>query len=331
MQRDSSIPADRGRLETERRLPESAAIDAMTIEQALRLINAQDMEVPKSVRKAIPAIEKLIDAAVGSLRAGGRMIYIGAGTSGRLGVLDASECPPTFFSDPDQIIGLIAGGDSALRRSSEGMEDDPQGADEQLKPLNLDARDLVVGIAAGGTTPYVWGALRFAGDRGAKTGLICCVPLLNLMTRPRAPVVAANRPAEAPPPPKLPARVDFPVELSVGPEVITGSTRMKAGTATKLVLNMLSTVTMIQLGKVWGNLMVDLRATNDKLKDRAVRILCSQCGINAAQALTLLEQADGRVKVALVMAKLNVEPDEAKRLLTNHLGRLRPVLGPPVY
>ena len=323
----------RGHLLTEQRLPAAAAIDALSVEATLRLINTQDLGVARAVREAIPQIAALIEATLermGRTPRQGRLIYAGAGTSGRLGVLDASECPPTFHCDPGEVIGLIAGGDAALRRSSEGREDDPHALHDDLRRLEVSGDDMVVGIAAGGTTPCVWGALAFAREHGAATGFIACVPLESVKDRPRrAPVVKPNQPIAAPEPGRLPAAVDYPVELIVGPEVITGSTRMKAGTATKLALNMMSTTVMVQRGKAWGNLMIDVRATNAKLHDRALRILTSQTDLPRDRAAELLRQADGRVKTALVMAQRKVDAAEADRLLAAHSGRLRPLLGPP--
>ena len=309
----SGRPRDRGHLTTEQRLSASAEIDAMSVEQALELMNTQDTAVPVAVRHAIAGIAKLTQAVVGKLKEGGRLIYIGAGTSGRLGVLDASECPPTFFCDPGQVVGIIAGGDAALRKSAEGKEDEPEQGASDLKAHRVSNDDVVVGIAAGGTTPYVWGALQQAKDVGAVTALICCVPLESLQGRDG----------------RLPVEIDYGIELLVGPEVITGSTRLKAGTATKLTLNMITTTTMVQLGKAWGNLMVDLRASNAKLRDRAVRILTTQCEVDRDEAATLLEQAEGRVKVALVMGRLGVQAEEAMRKLEETDGRLRPLIGSP--
>ncbi|MEX0653243.1 MAG: N-acetylmuramic acid 6-phosphate etherase [Phycisphaeraceae bacterium] len=325
----SSISASRDHLLTEQRNNSTAAIDALSIEQALRAINTQDMHVPRIVRDAIPAITQLVETIVERMRRGGRLIYLGAGTSGRLGVLDASECPPTFHSDPEQVVGLIAGGDTALRRSSEGKEDEPDGAHADLATLKLTADDTLVGIAAGGTTPYVWGGLAFAREHGCATALLTCVPAKTLMTRERAPVVKANQPVAPPPPPRLPVELDHIIELPVGPEAVTGSTRMKAGTATKLALNMISTTVMIQLGKTWGNLMVDLRATNAKLRDRALRILTQQTDLDRAAAGDLLDAAAGSVKLALVMARLHLDADAARRRLDEAQGHLRPLLGPP--
>jgi N-acetylmuramic acid 6-phosphate etherase len=320
---------DRGHLATEQRLAAAAAIDALSVEATLRLMNTQDMEVPLAIRKAIPQITKVVEIVVAGLRQGGRLIYCGAGTSGRLGVLDASECPPTFCSNPDQVVGIIAGGDTALRSAVEGAEDQRDGAVPALEQLNLTEFDTLIGIAAGGTTPYVWGAIDYAHNRGAKTSLMTCVPIKTLMTRPRAKVVKPNEPVSIPPRPELPAPVYQPIELLVGPEVLTGSTRMKAGTATKLALNMISTTAMLQMGKAWGNLMVDLRATNAKLMDRSIRIVSSQAKIDREEAAEVLNKAEGRVKPALIMAIRGVDLDEAKRLLDQHDGKLRPILGPP--
>lgn len=326
---------DRSQLETEKRLASAAAIDALEVNQMLGLMNTQDLEVPRAIRVAMPQLTKLIERAVVGMREGGRLIYIGAGSSGRLGVLDASECPPTFHCDPDDVVGIIAGGDGALRKSSEGAEDDEQGAVVALEALELTENDLLVGIAAGGTTPYVWGGIRYARKRNVPTGLITCVRLRDLQrpTR-RVGLVPANQSLDAPTPaaesPEAKHHaVDFPVELLVGPEVVTGSTRLKAGSATKMALNMISTVTMVQLGKTWGNLMVDLRATNDKLRDRALRILVQQLKIEVGEAEEWLDAAEGRVKTALVMFHKDLDPDEAEALIDEHGGKLRPILGAP--
>lgn len=320
---------DRGHLATEQRLAAAAAIDALSIEATLRLMNTQDMEVPLALRKAIPQLTQVIEAVVAGMRQGGRLIYCGAGTSGRLGVLDASECPPTFCSDPNQIVGMIAGGDGALRKAVEGAEDQRDGAVPALEKLGLTKHDTLVGIAAGGTTPYVWGAIDYAHGRGSTTAIMTCVPIKTLRDRPRAPVVKPNEPVSVPPKPELPAPVDHAIELLVGPEVLTGSTRLKAGTATKLALNMITTTAMLQLGKAWGNLMVDLNASNVKLLDRSIRIVSGQAKINRDEAAEVLSRAENRVKPALVMAIQGVELDEAKRLLEQHDGKLRPILGAP--
>ncbi len=321
---------DRSHLETEKRLASAAAIDTLSVGQTLQLINTQDMEIPRVMRTALPALTKLIETIVAGMRDGGRLIYVGAGTSGRLGVLDASECPPTFFSDPREVVGLIAGGDAALRRTAEGKEDDPAGSHAELEAMSLTGADTLVGIAAGGTTPYVWGAIEYARQRGAATGILTCVRL-SALRQPvrRAPLVPGNAPVDLPPPPKDEYVVDHTVELIVGPEVVTGSTRLKAGTATKLALNMISTTVMVQRGKTWGNLMVDLRATNAKLRDRALRILEQQLGVDRPAASGLLDAADGRVKLALVMHRRSVDAAAAQALLDEHEGKLRPLLGPP--
>jgi len=320
---------DRGHLATEQRNAAAAAIDALSVEATLRLMNTQDMEVPLAIRRAIPSITKLVETVVAGMRQGGRLIYCGAGTSGRLGVLDASECPPTFQSDSGQVVGLIAGGDKALRKAVEGAEDKRDGAKPALEKLKLTEHDTLIGIAAGGTTPYVWGAIDYAHTQGATTALMTCVPIKTLMARPRAPVVKPNQPVSVPPKPELPAVVYHPIELLVGPEVLTGSTRMKAGTATKLALNMISTTVMLQLGKAWGNLMVDLNASNAKLLDRSIRIVSSQAKISREEAADVLSRADGRVKPALIMAIQGCDLDEAQMLLDRNDQKLRPILGPP--
>ncbi|MCC7145493.1 MAG: N-acetylmuramic acid 6-phosphate etherase [Phycisphaeraceae bacterium] len=301
------FPPERGHLLTEQPLAAAAELDALPIEGVMRVINDQDATIAGVVRGAIPALAKLVEDAVKRVRRGGRLIYLGAGTSGRLGVLDASECPPTFFVDPGVVVGIIAGGDAALRKSSEGKEDDPAGAEGEFERLRLAADDLVLGIAAGGTTPYVLGGLKMARQRGAGTGLLTCVNAAELGS----------------------ISADHVITLPVGPEVVAGSTRMKAGTATKLALNMISTTLMVQLGKTWGQLMVDLRATNAKLRDRAARILMGQTNLARAAALELLDRADGRVKLALVMALKQVEAKEAQRLLDEQEGKLRGVVGRP--
>lgn len=323
-------PIDRSLLETEKRLASAAAIDSLSVAQTLQLINTQDIEVPRAVRNALPALTKLIERIIAGMREGGRLIYVGAGTSGRLGVLDASECPPTFFVEPDVVVGIIAGGDKALRKSAEGKEDDRAGSHTALAALELTEHDTLVGIAAGGTTPFVWGAIEFAREQGATTGVLTCVKL-SALRKPliRAPLVPGNAPVNLPPPAEDQFKVDHMVELIVGPEVVTGSTRMKAGTATKLALNMISTTTMVQLGKTWGNLMVDVRATNAKLIDRAQRILMHQLRIDRESAQEWLDAADGSVKLALVMYQKDLDADAAEELIEQHGGKLRPILGSP--
>lgn len=295
-------PPDRAHLLTERRNPRSMNLDALTVEQCVALINSEDATVPAAVARAQPAICAFINDALPRLRAGGRLVYVGAGTSGRLGVLDASECPPTFQSPPGMVVGVIAGGDAALRRSSEGREDDPNGAHDELAALNINNNDSVLGVAAGGTTPYVLGALRFAHQRGALTGLLVCAPI------------------------ERPPGANHLILVETGPEVLTGSTRMKAGTATKLVLNTISTTCMVRLGKAYENLMVDVRAANDKLRDRAARIVAELTGTARDDALALLDHADGCVKAAVLMHARALTLEQAQRALADARGVLRDAL-----
>jgi N-acetylmuramic acid 6-phosphate etherase len=277
----------------------------METREILVVISAADQEVAPRVRDELRDIAAFVDLVYPRLDRGGRLIYLGAGTSGRLGVLDASECPPTFQSDPAMVVGLIAGGDSALRRSSEHREDEPGGAHAELEALGVGPDDAVLGIAAGGTTPYVLGGVEHAKARGAATGLLVCTPM------------------------DRPAWCDTLIAVRTGPEVVTGSTRMKAGTATKMVLNMISTASMIRLGKTYGDLMVDLRATNDKLRDRAARIVSAITGADRDEAFVLLDRAGGYAKVASVMGVLGIEADDARRRLKEAGGSLRAVIGDP--
>ena len=293
---------NRGHILTEQRNDRSASIDTLSVEGCLRTINDDDQLIAEAVRDAIPSITAFVTGLVPRVERGGRLIYIGAGTSGRLGVLDASECPPTFQSDPSTVIGIIAGGDAALRVSSEGREDERAGAHDALSALRLTEHDALLGIATGGTTPYVHGAIEYALRHNTLTGFLTC---------------AAVVPDPAP---------DHLIRVLTGAEIVTGSTRMKAGTATKLVLNMISTTLMIQLGKVYGNLMVDLRASNDKLRDRAARILVEICDIDRDTAFGLLDRADGHVKTAAVMHAHDISADDAASMLARHHGRLRPCL-----
>jgi len=250
-----------------------------------------------------PDIARAIGIVVAALRQGGRLIYFGAGTSGRLGVLDASECPPTFRVDPNLVQGVIAGGPDAMFRAKEGAEDSPEGGAADVDAKQVTSKDVVMGIAAGGTTPYVHGALRRARDLGAKTLFLTCVQAV---------------PNEPP--------VDVTLRPLVGPEILTGSTRLKAGTATKLVLNTITTLAMVQLGKVYENLMVDLRASNVKLWDRGARIVSTLTGLSRDDAMNQLKAADGHVKLAVVMHKRNCPADQAKTLLEKAGGRLRKAL-----
>lgn len=302
-------PPDRAAIATEARLPESTRLHALSVADAVQLINAADQRVINALRDAQPALTALINDAEPGFTAGGRLVYVGAGTSGRLGVLDAAEAPPTFHVHPRRVVGIIAGGDAALRVSSESLEDDPEGAAPDLQQLELDQRDTVIGIAAGGTTPYPRGALAVAkrAQPRCTTAFISCAPV------------------------DTPRHCDHHILLDTGPEVLTGSTRMKAGTATKLALNTISTVLMVREGRVYQNLMVDLKPTNDKLRDRAARIIATLTGIDRAAALNLLHHANDNVKAAILCQRLHVEPQHAQQLLDQHQGRLDRALGEELH
>ena len=276
-------PEQLGALPTEARNPRSEHIDQFSTLDMLRVINDEDATIATAVRAALPQIAAAVDAIAARFAQGGRLFYLGAGTSGRLGVLDASECPPTFSVPAGLFVGLIAGGDSALRKSSEASEDSPAAGAADLAPHNLTACDCVVGIAASGRTPYVLGALARANETGALTIALTCA-------------------GGAAQPSNLAASAQIAIELATGPEVLTGSTRMKAGTATKLVLNMLSTGVMIRRGAVMGNLMVHVQPTNAKLVDRAHRIIAAATGVGADDAARLLKEA-GSVKAAILLQR----------------------------
>ena len=292
---------------TERRNPRSATIDTASSLEIVDLIGAEDAGVPTAVARVREEIARAIDLVEAAFRAGGRLVYVGAGTSGRLGVLDAAECPPTFGTPPEMVLGVIAGGYPALVRSVEGAEDDVNAGIGEMDARRVGPHDVVVGIAASGTTPFVRAALSRAQTLGARSVLVTC----------------------AEPPALLQETCDVCIVVKVGPEVVTGSTRMKAGTATKLVLNTLTTGAMIRLGKTYGNLMVDLRAWNDKLVDRSQRIVMETTGLPRDHARAVLDAAGGRVKTAIVMARRGVSGDEADRLLAEHQGRLRSIVGDP--
>ncbi|MDB5330792.1 MAG: murQ [Phycisphaerales bacterium] len=300
-----AIPMDRSHLLTEQRLPESMNLDAMSVADAVALMNAQDSVAVAAVATQQEPIARAIELVALALRGGGRLIYFGAGTSGRLGVLDAAECPPTFRTDPDLVQGVIAGGESAMFRAKEGAEDKAEDGASAADAKAVGLKDVVMGIAAGGTTPFVHGALRRARERGAKTIFLSCVQ----------------------PVPDEPT-VDVVIRPLTGPEVITGSTRLKAGTATKLVLNTISTLAMVRLGKVYGNLMVDLRATNSKLQDRARRIVQTVTGQSPERCEQLLAAADGHVKLAIVMHARGVDATAARDLLLAAGESLREAMGP---
>ncbi|HEU4525178.1 MAG TPA: N-acetylmuramic acid 6-phosphate etherase [Gemmatimonadales bacterium] len=292
---------------TERRNPRTTTIDTASALEIVDLIGAEDATVPAAVARTREDIARAVDLIEAAFRAGGRLIYVGAGTSGRLGVLDAAECPPTFGTPPEMVVGVIAGGYPALVKSVEGAEDDVNAAIGEMDSRRVGPDDVVVGIAASGTTPFVRAALSRAQTLGARTVIVTC----------------------SEPPKLLRETCDVTVLVLVGPEVVTGSTRMKAGTATKLVLNTLSTAAMIRLGKTYGNLMVDLRAWNDKLIDRSERIVMEATGLPRPEARQVIDAAEGRVKTAIVMARRRVSRDEAERLLEEHVGRLRPIVGDP--
>ena len=297
---------------TERRNPRTADIDVASPLAIIDLMTAEDRAVADAVASQREPIAHAITAIEAAFRSGHRLLYLGAGTSGRLGVLDASECPPTFGTDPHMVVGIIAGGDHALRNPIEGAEDDPAAGAAAVDLHTVTAGDVVVGIAASGTTPFVRGALLRARELGATTALIAC----------------------SEPPPVMRAAADILMLPIVGPEVLTGSTRLKAGTATKLVCNMLTTGAMIRIGKSYGNLLVDLRATNVKLQDRAERIVCEVTGLVREDARALLAQADGRVKRALVMHALGVDAATADARLAEAGGVIRKVVPnapPPVW
>ena len=278
-------------------------LDAMSVEEAVAVMNAQDARAVEAVQAVRADVAKAIELVVSAFQKGGRLIYVGAGTSGRLGVLDASECPPTFRADPEMVQGIIAGGEDAMFRAKEGAEDSPEQGAQAIDSKNVGPNDVVMGIATGGTTPFVHGALKRAIERGAKTIFFSCV---------------ATFPGET--------KTDVIIRPLTGPEVLTGSTRLKAGTATKLVLNQITTIAMVRLGKCYENLMVDLRASNIKLVDRSARIISTLTGLDREVAKELLKRADGSVKVAVVMHHRKVDAAEAGQLLQKANGRLRQAL-----
>lgn len=295
--------ANLGTLVSETRNPETMNLDEMSTLDLVTCFNQQDRKVPEAIQKVLPEIAKAVDSAAASFKAGGRLIYLGAGTSGRLGVLDASECPPTFGVPHGMVIGLIAGGPGAMLKAVEGAEDSETLGVEDLKNLNLTDKDTVVGLAASGRTPYVIGALRYATELGCATVAISCNP-------------------------DSPIAREASIEISpvVGPEALTGSTRLKSGTAQKLVLNMISTGAMVKTGKVYQNLMVDVKATNVKLVDRACRIVVEATGASRADAEQALSQTDFDVKPAILMLLAGIDASAAKARLAQHNGFLRAAL-----
>jgi N-acetylmuramic acid 6-phosphate etherase len=291
------------KLTTEARNPESERLDCLSALEIVRLMNAEDAKVAEAVGREEAAIARAVEAVAERLRQGGRLIYFGAGTSGRLGVLDAAECPPTFNTRPEQVLGLIAGGPSAMFRAAEGAEDHAELAAADLEALRLSGKDAVVGIATSGRTPYVIGGLDYARRQGACTIAITC-----------------NRDAA------LSCHAELVIAPMVGPEVVSGSTRLKAGTATKMVLNMISTGAMVLLGKTYGNLMVDLRATNSKLIARSRRIVAAVSEITESEAEPLLARCGGEVKTAIVAHLCGIAPEQARQMLAAAGGRLRQTL-----
>ena len=290
-------------LKTEQQNENTVAIDQFSILEVLKTINDEDQTISSAVRESLPEIEKVVNYAKTALVGGGRVFYIGAGTSGRLGVLDASECPPTYSAPSDWFIGIIAGGDKALRNSIEGAEDKQDSAIEDLKKFDITDNDLVIGISCSGAAKYVISALAYAKRKGSKTAYLITNPV-----------------------PFLTTDVDVVISVDTGPEIITGSTRMKAGTATKMVLNMISTATMVSMGKVYGNLMVDLMAVNEKLVDRGTRIIQKITGLDYDSSEEALIRANKSVKTAIVMIKKNCELNNAEEKLRNADGSLRKVI-----
>ena len=293
----------RGHLLTEQINPNSQNLDQLNTVELVTLFNNEDAQTLTAISQAKLELAQAIDAASVALSKGGRLFYVGAGTSGRLGVLDAAECPPTFCTDPDMVQGIIAGGAAALIRSSENLEDSSQDGGEAIAQRKITEKDVVVGISAGGTTPYVHGALNAAKQRGATTVAMSCVPAEQVLII-----------------------VDIDIRLLTGPEILAGSTRLKAGTVTKMALNILSTGVMVKLGKVYGNRMIDVSVTNSKLYDRALRILEELTELSRQEAAQLLDRSGKRVKLALLMHWTGLDPEAGQSLLDNHHGNLRVAL-----
>ncbi|MCY7817244.1 N-acetylmuramic acid 6-phosphate etherase [Bacillus haynesii] len=292
-----------GSLTTERRNERSKRIHQAETIDMLKIMNDEDKTVAEAVQQVLPDVKTAVDYAVGSLKKGGRIIYIGAGTSGRLGVLDAAECPPTFSISPESVIGIMAGGEKALYQAVEGAEDHEAFGRRDLEAVNLSNNDTVIGIAASGRTPYVLGALKYAKETGAKTVSLTC-----------------NENSA------ISQAADHSIEVVVGPEVIAGSTRMKAATAHKMILNMISTAAMIKMGKVYENLMVDVKVSNDKLKERAIRIIQTVTGVPKETAAQALEKSNNQVKTAIIMLKTNEDAASAEKLLQKSEGDIEKAL-----
>ena len=288
---------------TEQRNPASYQIDTKSTAEILTIINNEDKKVPEAVSQAIPQLTRLVDRAVEVFQKGGRLFYLGAGTSGRLGVLDASECPPTYGVSPDMVQGFIAGGDAALRRSIEGAEDDENHGIDQLRGAGFSVADMLVGITASGSAPYVLGALRYARSLGSPTGAISCNKDSHTFEL-----------------------ADYPIYLPVGPEIVTGSTRMKSGTAQKLALNMITTTAMIRLGKVYNNFMIDLMPVNAKLVERSKRLINEITGCGEVRAAQIFEDSGRKIRTAVIMASLAVSKEEAEALLKQGNGNINNAL-----
>lgn len=288
---------------TEQRNPNSMQLDSLSAQELVALINREDQQVALAVEKCLPQIALAVEKIVAAFECGGRLVYVGAGTSGRLGVLDASECPPTYGVKPEMVVGLIAGGDYALRHPIEGAEDNVQQGQADLEEIDFSARDVLVGIAASGRTPYVLGALNYAKQLGATT--------VSIASNPNS---------------KMAEVADIAIETVVGPEVLTGSSRMKSGTAQKLVLNMLTTASMVLIGKCYQNLMVDVQASNEKLKARALKIVMEATECDNDAAANVLAKANGQVKLAILMQLSGLDALEAQSLLDKSNGKLRQAL-----
>ena len=288
---------------TEQRNPNSMQLDSLSAQELVALINREDQQVALAVEKCLPQIALAVEKIVTAFERGGRLVYVGAGTSGRLGVLDASECPPTYGVKPEMVVGLIAGGDHALRHPIEGAEDNVQQGQADLEEIDFSARDVLVGIAASGRTPYVLGALNYAKQLGATT--------VSIASNPKS---------------KMAEVADIAIETVVGPEVLTGSSRMKSGTAQKLVLNMLTTASMVLIGKCYQNLMVDVQASNKKLKARALKIVMEATECDNEAAANVLTKANGQVKLAILMQLSGLDALEAQSLLDKSNGKLRQAL-----
>lgn len=295
---------DLKRMTTEARNPDTMDLDTMTPLQVVSAMNREDAKVPEAIRPHLPEIAQVVQWAIHSLEQGGRVFYLGAGTSGRLGVLDAAECPPTFGVSPDRIVGLIAGGERAFLKAIEGAEDSRELGRQDLEARGLTPMDLVIGIAASGRTPYVLGALAYARELGCKTAAISC-----------------NAGSE------IGKAADLAVEVVVGPEVLTGSTRLKAGTAQKLILNMISTASMVGVGKAYQNLMVDVMQTNEKLHVRAENIVMEATGVDREEARARIAQSGGEVKVAITSILAGCSPQEARARLERSGGHVREAIG----